>query len=277
MVHGEPHMMKKHPEYKPLEVKPITEAIKPIIPQSNRVYTPADVFQNRLPEVMVNIMDGDIVDHIEQINKPAFSVRDDDQSIETSHPYQPNELFDEEVDEISEKLEYLRNKYFPEMSLSEDIPEAFLYNIPREVYDAIADLDNKSNRPDILNPLFMLLICCVERPMNSMGGFINILLDEIKKNETVVGREIDLYNEQFDVDEDDDDYDEDIAEEADEDVEEDEPIEEDIEDDDEEGDEEPIVESVEETPQHQYNNSKKGLSKKQRRKQAAMRRNGLSQ
>lgn len=85
-------------------------------------------------------------------------------------------LNDDEINDIMSYLMYLQSEYFEDIPLNKDLCKTFVWNLPKEVYDAY----NKSRIleiPDCLNPLFYLYIFCVKDPYSSIGLFLNSIIN----------------------------------------------------------------------------------------------------
>ena len=77
-------------------------------------------------------------------------------------------------DEIAQVLTWLLNyqeKYFPSTPLSETLHQDFMWNIPKEIYDA-AYAAEMYGYPDVLNPIFWFYMFCLENPHDMIGEFI---------------------------------------------------------------------------------------------------------
>jgi hypothetical protein len=108
--------------------------------------------------------------------------------LETSQPMMPPEsiekaeLTDDEANEVLSYLLYLQTEYFSEIPLARELCKQFVWNMPREVYEAYSTT-KKYEEPDVINPLIFLYILCTEDPYFSMGKYVNIINNLIGPDE----------------------------------------------------------------------------------------------
>ena len=91
-------------------------------------------------------------------------------------------------DEISQVLTWLLNfqeKYFPNTPLSETLHQDFMWNIPKEVYDAAAAAEIYGY-PDALNPIYWFYLFCTDCPHDMIGEFIMTAIDSISDEDSEV-------------------------------------------------------------------------------------------
>lgn len=92
------------------------------------------------------------------------------------------ELTDDEANEVLSYLLYLQTEYFSEIPLARELCKQFVWNMPREVYEAFST-NRTYEEPDVINPLIFLYILCTEDPYFSMGKYVNIIHNLIGPDE----------------------------------------------------------------------------------------------
>lgn len=83
-------------------------------------------------------------------------------------------LNDDEIAKVLSYLLYLQKEYFGDIPLSKELCKQFVWNIPKNVYDAF-DKSLIREEPDILNPLLFFYIFCVDEPREMIEEYINII------------------------------------------------------------------------------------------------------
>lgn len=90
--------------------------------------------------------------------------------------------------EISQVLTWLLNfqeKYFPNTPLTETLHQDFMWNIPKEVYNAAYDAE-MYGYPDALNPIYWFYMFCMDSPHDMIGEFILNAINSITDEDSEV-------------------------------------------------------------------------------------------
>lgn len=115
------------------DVKTSTPVIEPVVEE--KVVAP--VIDNSISEEVLGLL-RDIKSNIDNHST--------DESDSTS-------LSDDEVNELLESTLEMQAKYFNDVPMSEEQNPGFIWNIPREVYEAFVTYKTR-NLPDCMNPMF---------------------------------------------------------------------------------------------------------------------------
>lgn len=105
--------------------------------------------------------------------------------------YEDTNLDDEEIDDIMSTLLSFEEKYFKEIPLSRDLDKKFVWNIPKIVYEAHQYANERDD--NILDPLICIYALLTEDPLYTMGVYMNILKEEINKNESTIEKSCEEY------------------------------------------------------------------------------------
>lgn len=89
----------------------------------------------------------------------------------------------EEVREVVLYLKKIQSIYFPTIPIKSNLSRSFVWNLPREIYDAFKNADIQEGVPDIANPLFMFYILCVDEPFYAMDKYLAVIQDQIEVNQ----------------------------------------------------------------------------------------------
>ena len=99
-------------------------------------------------------------------------------TIKAPEDFEDTILNDDEINEVLSELLNIQNEIFPLMPMRQDLVKKFMWNIPREVYDAYKDYVDYGN-PIITNPLLYFYLFCVEDPSYCMGYFVREIMKSI--------------------------------------------------------------------------------------------------
>lgn len=106
-------------------------------------------------------------------------------------------LNDDQIAEVMSYLLKIRDRYFSgegrEIPLAKDLCKNFVWNLPTPVYKAFKDAEDYMH-PDIMNPLMLMYIYCVEDPGYYYPRFLAILEEEMFSEEDVLRK---AYDENF--------------------------------------------------------------------------------
>lgn len=115
--------------------------------------------------------------------------------VEPPEDINESSLNDNETNEVLTYLLYLQEEYFSDIPLKDVLNKKFMWNIPKEVYDAYSR-SKVREEPDVLNPLFYLYIFCMEDPHYSIGKFIDIMNNLIGPEELrLIEDKVNLFEE----------------------------------------------------------------------------------
>lgn len=107
-------------------------------------------------------------------------------------------LDDEEIGDITTIILEYKNKYFPDLVMSDIISKMFLWNIPRSVYDTARYMYER-DESDYLNPLFWFVAFCVDL---TPSKFCRVFLQAIDNlTEFDHTRATDIMHEEYETDE----------------------------------------------------------------------------
>lgn len=91
-------------------------------------------------------------------------------------------------DQISQVLSWLlkfQEKYFPNTPLAETLHQDFMWNIPKEIYEAAYDAE-MYGYPDMLNPIYWFYMFCMDSPHDMIGEFIMAAINNISDEDSEV-------------------------------------------------------------------------------------------
>ena len=157
------------------EIIPTKEDIKEIVSSTTPTQMPSneeltklinDAVANRTPEP---VRDTELNDKVNQMMAIMKELAERDNSAPAN--YESYALNDDEIANVLTWLLEFQEKYFPTTPLSETLHQDFMWNIPKEVYNAAVDA-KAYEYPDALNPIFWLYICCTESPHDMIGEFV---------------------------------------------------------------------------------------------------------
>ena len=98
--------------------------------------------------------------------------------IKAPEDFEDTILNDDEINEVLSELLRIQNDMFPLMPMRQDLVKKFMWNIPREVYNAWKDYVDYDN-PTATNPLLYFYLFCVEDPYQGIGYFVREIMASI--------------------------------------------------------------------------------------------------
>lgn len=81
------------------------------------------------------------------------------------------ELNDNEIQDVLSTLLKYQEQYFSETPLSKELVQAFVWNIPHQIYDAHKDAIDRC-KPDMMDPIYWFYLFCMKNPTEAMGKYI---------------------------------------------------------------------------------------------------------
>lgn len=87
-------------------------------------------------------------------------------------------LDDSEAQAIFGGLLTLRNEFFKDIPLRQEMSKRFIFNLPKEAYQAYTKWRDYE-LPPCMNPLVYFYIICAEDPHYAMGRFITTILENL--------------------------------------------------------------------------------------------------
>lgn len=103
-------------------------------------------------------------------------------------------LNNDQISDVLSELINLQEKYFNDIPLRQDLVKQFMWNIPKEVYDAYRDYIDYE-RHEALNPLLYFYIFCTEDVALTLPLFVKIINDIYEKDSKSIDEEADSYIE----------------------------------------------------------------------------------
>lgn len=88
-------------------------------------------------------------------------------------------LNDDEINEVMSTLLRFQNEYFQDIPLSEELTKKFVWNIPKNVFEAHMTAAEYGN--DVLDPLITFYALLTEDPMYTMGVYMKAIKELITK------------------------------------------------------------------------------------------------
>lgn len=106
-------------------------------------------------------------------------------------------LNDDEIANVVSMLTEFQEKYFGKVPLADKLEDKFIWNIPRPVYEA-ADRARVYGKPDSLNPIYWLYLCCTAEPEDMIGKFLITAINIIPDDEyAAIEKNADTYDEEY--------------------------------------------------------------------------------
>lgn len=120
----------------------------------------------------------ELTNQIRDMSNKFSNFMESHEDVEPQTSETTTELSTEEVEEVMGAFESFQKKYFKDnILLTNEMVQNFIFNIPREVYNAHCEAHN-----DILDPLILMYGLLTEDPAYTMGAYLQILLNEINNN-----------------------------------------------------------------------------------------------
>lgn len=91
-------------------------------------------------------------------------------------------LNDEQVNDVLTWLLEYQENYFSELPLPDDLDKKFVWNIPKELYNA-AKRNKDLGNPECLNPIFWLYGMLLEEPSDMLGKFILLAMNSMSDDD----------------------------------------------------------------------------------------------
>lgn len=98
--------------------------------------------------------------------------------IKAPEDFEDTILNDDEINEVLSELLRIQNDVFPYMPMRQDLVKKFMWNIPREVYNAWKDYVDYGE-PLATNPLLYFYLFCVDDPSNGICYFVREIMASI--------------------------------------------------------------------------------------------------
>lgn len=109
--------------------------------------------------------------------------------------YEDTTLNSGEIVDVVTMLLDFQEKYFKDVPLTDTLQKNFIWNIPREVYDA-ANKMRALGEPDCLNPIYWMYLTCLEDPEYMIAKFIVLAVNSVTDEEFERVSELaDMYDE----------------------------------------------------------------------------------
>lgn len=110
----------------------------------------------------------------------------------------PNDLANcsrsqQDIDMLLGKLKEFEEKYFSEIPLSKKLSQSFVFNVPEGLIQAVHYMDIHDEIPDILNPAILFYMMLVEKPIESIGRYWEIIFNMLKENIDVINEDAQAY------------------------------------------------------------------------------------
>ena len=143
-------------------------------------FNPTKIPEHIVDSAPINKMDKEISD----IRKAVQSIND---ILTGGKPVPPPEyvekcaLKDEEISKVRSYILEIWKKYFSDYTLSKDMEQMFIWNIPRSVYKTFDDCVTYM-KPDTVNPLFWFFMYCIDLTPDVFCGILNRFLRMISKD-----------------------------------------------------------------------------------------------
>lgn len=159
------------------EIIPSREEISEIV-KNNTPATPTneqlskmldDAVAKHIPVKMEASSNTELNDKVNQMMQIMKELSEKDNSAPAN--FDSYSLNDDEITQVLTWLLNYQEKYFPNTPLSETLHQDFMWNIPKEIYDA-AYTAEMYGYPDVLNPIFWFYMFCMENPHDMIGEFI---------------------------------------------------------------------------------------------------------
>lgn len=98
--------------------------------------------------------------------------------IKAPEDFEDTILNDNEINEVLSELLRIQNEVFPYMPMRQDLVKKFMWNIPREVYNAWKDYVDY-DLPLATNPLLYFYLFCVDEPACGIFYFVREIMASI--------------------------------------------------------------------------------------------------
>lgn len=92
--------------------------------------------------------------------------------------FEDNALNNDEIADVLEMIWEFHDKYFSETPLTEELSRIFMYNIPKNIYNAARTIRDHME-PDCLNPLYWFYLMNLADPEYMMAHFITVAISSI--------------------------------------------------------------------------------------------------
>ena len=89
-----------------------------------------------------------------------------------------SQMDDNQAGEIMSTLLQYQDEYFSDVPLSKDLIQPFVWNLPREVYNAHIDA-KVLEYPAVMDPLFWFYIFCMANPKEAMAKYITLAFNAL--------------------------------------------------------------------------------------------------
>ena len=167
------------------------EAIQEIIPAPQPVMVDEDALGKLIDDAVAKHVptqvtakpDVELNDKVNQLIQCMKELAEKDNSAPIN--FDSYSLDDNEITQVLTWLLNYQEKYFPDTPLSETLQQNFMWNIPREIYDAACTAEDYCY-PDALNPIFWFYMFCLENPHDMIGQFITKAINSITDEDILV-------------------------------------------------------------------------------------------
>lgn len=175
-----------------------------LINVGGKTSAPTSAPQQAETPVVVDIPD-ELSDNVKKIMAFMEEMKNKDNTAPVG--YEDTTLNSDEIVDVVTMLLDFQEKYFKDVPLTDTLQKNFIWNIPREVYDA-ANKMRALGEPDCLNPIYWMYLTCLEDPGYMMAKFIVLAVNSVTDEEFERVSELaDMYDEDNDITYPDDDED----------------------------------------------------------------------
>lgn len=113
-----------------------------------------------------------------KIDELANFMKSNISMIKAPEDFEDTILNDDEINEVLSELLRIQNDVFPKMPMRKDLVKKFMWNIPREVYNAWKDYVDYGE-PLATNPLVYFYLFCVSEPACGIFYFVREIMASI--------------------------------------------------------------------------------------------------
>lgn len=144
-----------------------------LINVGGKTSAPTSAPQQAETPVVVDIP-GELSDNVKKIMAFMEEMKNKDNTAPVG--YEDTTLNSDEIVDVVTMLLDFQKKYFKDVPLTDTLQRNFIWNIPRDVYDAAKKM-KALGEPDCLNPIYWMYLTCLEDPGYMMAKFIVLAIN----------------------------------------------------------------------------------------------------
>lgn len=113
-----------------------------------------------------------------RLNEIMELIKNGNQNTTAPDSIEHSQMNDNQAGEIMSTLLQYQDEYFDSVPLSKDLIQPFVWNLPKEIYNAHMDA-KVLDYPVVMDPLFWFYIFCMSNPKEAMAKYITLAFNAL--------------------------------------------------------------------------------------------------